>query len=96
MTDTAAPIVPCDHPNSRLSGSISTLGTDRKPAAPISAMKVTIATYHARCGPRRPAVGAGDAVGEDSDMPITLRRWEEGEKWQECHLFARIVPQTVA
>jgi hypothetical protein len=55
LIETAAEIVPRDQPNSSCSGSISTLGTARKPAAPISVTNETTATTHAQCGRiRRP------------------------------------------
>src|SRR5215218_5315860 len=47
--ETADEIVACDQPNSSCSGSSSTLGTDRKPAAPISVTNPTAATGQARC-----------------------------------------------
>ena len=51
LIDTADEIVACDQPNSSCSGSISTPGTDRKPAAPIS---VTNADGRDRPGPVEP------------------------------------------
>ena len=48
FTDIASPTVPCDHPNSWCSGFIITPGTDRKPAAPRMAMKLTDATTQAQ------------------------------------------------
>src|SRR3954462_6157413 len=47
FTATAAEIVDTDQPNSARSGSISTPGTARNAAAPISARKVTAATHQA-------------------------------------------------
>src|SRR5687768_10566997 len=47
LTATAAEIVVTDHPYSSCSGSISTPGTARKPAAPTRARNVTAATHHA-------------------------------------------------
>ena len=47
LTEIAAEIVVTDQPNSSCSGSMSTPGTARKPAAPTSARKVTAATHHA-------------------------------------------------
>jgi hypothetical protein len=47
FTATASEMVEIDHPNSWCSGSISTPGTARKPAAPTRARKVTAATHHA-------------------------------------------------
>lgn len=47
FTDIAAPIVACDQPNSRCSGSIITPGTDRNPAAPSIVTKATPATIQA-------------------------------------------------
>ena len=48
LTDIASPTVPCDQPNSWCSGAIITPGTERKPAAPRIAMKLTAATTHAQ------------------------------------------------
>ncbi len=70
LMDTAIPMVPCDHPNSVCSGSMSTPGTDRNPAAPTIATKPARATHQARCtrGARAPRVGlvrsgeAGDVI----------------------------------
>ena len=47
FTENAVEIVVTDQPNSSRSGSMNTPGTDRKPAAPTSARKVTAATHHA-------------------------------------------------
>src|SRR4051794_32983464 len=47
LTATAAEMVDTDQPNSSRSGSMSTPGTARNAAAPISARKVTAATHHA-------------------------------------------------
>jgi hypothetical protein len=47
LIDTATEMTARFHPNSCWSGTIKTLGVDRNPAAPISAMKVTAATIHA-------------------------------------------------
>src|SRR5215470_10204615 len=71
----ASPIVACDHPNSMWSGSIITLGTDRNPAAPRMATKVTAAMIQARCGLAR---GSG-----------FTRRFSQVDRitgaWQDCH-----------
>ena len=48
FTDIASPTTPCDHPNSWCSGFIITPGTERKPAAPRIATKLTAATTHAQ------------------------------------------------
>jgi hypothetical protein len=48
FTDIASPTVPCDQPNSWCSGFIITPGTDRKPAAPRIATKLTAATTQAQ------------------------------------------------
>src|ERR1700754_2978407 len=48
LTDMANPTTPCDQPNSWGSGFIITPGTDRKPAAPSIATKLTAATTHAQ------------------------------------------------
>ena len=53
LTDIASPTTPCDQPNSWCSGFIITPGTERKPAAPRSAMKLTAATTHAQWIRRR-------------------------------------------
>lgn len=47
LIDMASPMVPCDQPNSACSGSISTPGTDRNPAAASTATKVTAAMAQA-------------------------------------------------
>ena len=47
FTATASEMVEIDQPNSSCSGSISTPGTARNPAAPTRARKVTAATHHA-------------------------------------------------
>ena len=47
LTDTAPPISACDQPNSWPSGTIRTLGTERKPAAIMSTTNVTAATTKA-------------------------------------------------
>ena len=49
LTDMASPTVPCDQPNSWCRGFIITPGTERKPAAPRIAMKLTAATTQAQC-----------------------------------------------
>jgi hypothetical protein len=46
FTDTAAPIVPRLQPNSSSSGTISTPGVARKPAAASSVRNVTATTTH--------------------------------------------------
>src|SRR5215217_6319032 len=48
LTDIASPTTPCDHPNSWCSGFIITPGTERKPAAPRIATKLTAATTQAQ------------------------------------------------
>ena len=48
LTDIASPTTPCDHPNSWCSGCIITPGTERKPAAPRIATKLTAATTQAQ------------------------------------------------
>ena len=48
LTDIASPTTPCDQPNSWCSGFIITPGTERKPAAPRIAMKLTAATTQAQ------------------------------------------------
>ena len=48
LTDIASPTTPCDQPNSWCSGFIMTPGTERKPAAPRIAMKLTAATTQAQ------------------------------------------------
>ena len=48
LTDIASPTVPCDQPNSWCSGVIITPGTERKPAAPRIATKLTAATTQAQ------------------------------------------------
>ena len=48
LTDIASPTVPCDQPNSWCSGAIITPGTERNPAAPRIAMKLTAATTQAQ------------------------------------------------
>ena len=57
FTDIASPTVPCDHPNSWCRGCIITPGTERKPAAPRIAMKLTAATTQAQCGRGQDRVG---------------------------------------
>src|SRR4051794_11198576 len=57
LTDIAAPIVPCDQPNWSCSGSSSTPGTERNPAAPSIVTKVTAATVQAGWMRRRDRVG---------------------------------------
>lgn len=49
LIDTAAEIVDLDQPNSSCSGSISTLGAARNPAAPTSATNPDAATSQAQC-----------------------------------------------
>src|SRR6185312_6189608 len=57
LTDIAKPTVPCDQPNSWCSGFIITPGTERKPAAPRIATKLTAATTQAQwMRLRRPVV----------------------------------------
>src|SRR3954469_12844749 len=48
LTDIARPTTPCDQPNSWCSGFIITPGTERNPAAPRIAMKLTAATTQAQ------------------------------------------------
>ena len=48
LTDIASPTSPCDQPNSWCRGVIMTPGTERKPAAPRIAMKLTAATTQAQ------------------------------------------------
>ena len=48
LTAIASPTTPCDQPNSWCSGFIITPGTERKPAAPRIAMKLTAATTQAQ------------------------------------------------
>ena len=48
LTDMASPTVPWDQPNSWCRGFIITPGTERKPAAPRIAMKLTAATTQAQ------------------------------------------------
>src|SRR4051794_12076470 len=48
LTDIASPTTPCDQPNSWCRGFIITPGTDRKPAAPRIATKLTAATTQAQ------------------------------------------------
>src|SRR3954447_20684884 len=48
LTDIASPTTPCDQPNSWCSGVIITPGTERNPAAPRMAMKLTTATTQAQ------------------------------------------------
>jgi hypothetical protein len=48
LMDTAAEIVARDQPNSSWSGSIRTLGTARKPAAPMRVTNAAAATSHAQ------------------------------------------------
>ena len=60
LTDSAAEIVPIDQPNSARSGSIITLGVERKAAAPSSARNVAAAAHQA--GWTRRVGGAGTAV----------------------------------
>ena len=48
LTDIASPTTPCDQPNSWCSGVIITPGTERKPAAPRMATKLTAATTQAQ------------------------------------------------
>jgi hypothetical protein len=47
LTETAKPIVARVQPNSSCSGTISTPGVDRNPAAVMSVTKPTAATTHA-------------------------------------------------
>ena len=63
LTETATEMVPRDQPNSSCSGSISTPGVARKPAAPTSATKATAATIQARCSRGR----AGDRLVGHAD-----------------------------
>ena len=58
LTDIASPTVPCDQPNSWCSGFIITPGTERKPAAPRIATKLTAAITHAQWMRRRPVVSS--------------------------------------
>src|SRR6185369_10110700 len=48
LTDIASPTTPCDQPNSWCSGAIMTPGTERNPAAPRMATKLTAATTQAQ------------------------------------------------
>ena len=70
LTDTAAPMVPCDQPNSSCSGSISTPGTERNAAAPTRVTNVTAATTQAQCGPVR-AGGRAAAESVVTDEWVT-------------------------
>ena len=68
FTDTAEAIVPRGQPNSWCSGSSSTPGVARKPAAATSVTRVAAATGQARCS-RRVRDGGGVIV---VDTPIML------------------------
>jgi hypothetical protein len=63
FTDMARPTVPCVQPNSWCSGFIITPGTERKPAAPSRATKLTAATTHAQWT-RLPVPGRAVTVTE--------------------------------
>src|SRR5215207_9917201 len=80
--ETADEIVACDQPNSSCNGSSSTLGTDRKPAAPISVTKPTAATGQARCS----------LTALRSSISVTRRSLQDfrpEDQWLECHHVSR-------
>src|SRR5215204_6073712 len=81
LTATAAEMVDTDQPNSSRSGSMSTPGTARNAAAPISARKVTAATHQA--GWIR-EVRVGSAVVTEQILPTGAPRnqWPEGQPVQ--------------
>ena len=77
LTPTATDSSPRDQPNSSCSGTISTPGADRNPAAPINAMSETPATIQAGCSRRRasltPLPGRRPQLVNSSDFPCSLR-----------------------
>ena len=79
LTDIASPTVPCDQPNSWCSGFIITPGTERKPAAPRIATKLTAATTQAQCIRLRGVVfsAAVSVTGPLSRIRRYLHQWHK-------------------
>ena len=79
LTDIASPTTPCDQPNSWCSGVIITPGTERNPAAPRMATKLTAATTQAQWMPAdgRAFVCGGErhqiTVSDESGLRIVAR-----------------------
>jgi hypothetical protein len=79
LTAAASEIVEIDQPNSMCSGSISTPGTARKPAAPTSARNVTAAAHQAGWM-RRVRAGILSSV-----TPVRINAAHSGRKWPDGH-----------